>query len=211
MSLNIISSISELPLNIFIDCVVHGKFERLIKSEYQYLTEENKVQIQDVWVDLLSEYYKAHGNKEMNIQLDNQQKTSIYEMMVNVGTEILTIYEKGYNENIATAIMSLFPTLKLSEESYQRDLLMIRGQIGTFKAKIDQIQYEISHAAKKGNNNKAENVATVESFYETILAANEAWHTTYKVNDLTALEYALICKKLQHTIEQLNKTNTNGK
>ena len=69
---NLFYQCSETPLQVFIDCLCHKRFERLIKSG-----KPSQDEIMEAWNELFTEYCDLSGSNEMNEVLQVTKKIGV--------------------------------------------------------------------------------------------------------------------------------------
>lgn len=190
-----IRTLHELLLTDFIACCVYGQYEVLLIDKSDSIeNKEQKEELQNAWLQLLSQYHTLRNDTEAL-----QYATLIADMeriavrMQLTGLMAHRLQTIGYDATIADALKG--HTGHNEIEFSESNCIAAIAQIAV-KEKRYQIEYEgMKH--ELNNINESKTVTTEKDFYKTVMRYDRTYKTAHKVKDLTAYEYALMCEEME--------------
>lgn len=200
-----ITKLADISLKQFIRCSVYGELELLaIKGTV------TKGQLDKAWMNLLSQYYHATGNKQMARYV--KIKGKIQDLMVHIprvaaNVEALRMVRNPiarFPQHAADIIAELKTDghkFAYTVESLEADLRRIdtieKGKVMDLK----KLQAEEERLQPKANDEKP----TEDGFLNTLFDINKHEGTTYKAAELNVHEYCILVKRLERYIENLKQ------
>lgn len=200
-------NINQLPLNIFIDCLVDHAYEKLIVTSRVHVPRSVLV---DQWRILQGEYNDALGSIEHKAQFVLQKAIILLEIDINqlrVPLEMLRRFKDQFlcdhiNEVLDTDFEFDFDNI----DSYLRDVNKATARMGTLELRLsvkqEQMNAILGRNDKEGNP-KPEVKATQEHFTNMLIELSD--HGKYRI-DRTIMtdEFCLRIKRHNAAAERAN-------
>lgn len=149
-SSNLYRTCSECPLDVFIDCLVDEKYERLIKYG-----KSTRHELDIAWEGIIIEYSDLSGESSMK-RFVNLSKT-INAMRCRITAARLSAYTlimKG-DESSVTRLRKLGFDFKFNEESITSDLKILEGRLKSLELEYKQKLNEYDAILNEGRKQKA--------------------------------------------------------
>lgn len=198
-SSNLYRTCNECPLDVFIDCLVDEKYERLIKYG-----KEAKYRLYEAWEGILIEYSDLSKDSSMNRFL-NLSKT-IHAMQCKITAARLSAYTlimKG-DESSANRLKKLGFSLSFSNESMVDDLKVVEGRLKSLEIEYKIKLKEYETFLKEGKKQKANR----EYFDSMLIDISKFMGFRLISSQITVSEFINIRNKLIDEVKLLSKSPT---
>jgi hypothetical protein len=207
--LNIYQSCDELPLKVFIRCMVSGDYTGLVKSGPTD-TPEAWAAIEDAWLSIYSQYCALIGGIQIAAFIQRAKTVNALSSKINritalvdcarliVCDELITaLAAEGYKVNAARLASA-------DDEGYLQELDAVMARLRPEKMKLDSLIKELPKADDKQKS-------TEQDFTRTLLEVSKYEGYQVKAKDTTVSEYCEYVKRLRDYIESQIKLNGHGR
>lgn len=198
-----VSRIGKLALLDFITCCIDEDYTSLVLAG-----QPTKDELDSAWLQLLSQYYEARGDKKQAEQMDLILKMQLIKVRAAMMHLLISSIEQVYSEVLVKRLQAYgYETVTFSRETLKEDLQGVaNAELQNkleYEALAEQLQGLIGEdkPGKKGQKGKI--------FYDYVRAYNKHFKTTYSVQTMSTLEYAYLCKDLDEELENLADQNDN--
>jgi hypothetical protein len=199
--INIVQSIKDLPLKDFIYCSAENEYSRLGNAPVEVL--------ESAWRRLLSEYYrvKGDGNATLYVEIVGEME-SIKFRQVYIAFLSYNIRQL-HTQSVAENLKELFPQFDFSKENYLQQLKLIENIEKRTKYRLAELTNQFDDLEKsKGNTDAVASKDQIyEGFMQILLDINQIEKTTYTEENISTYKYAILCKRRDAYIENLQKQN----
>lgn len=140
---NLFYQCSDTPLQVFIDCLCHKRFERLIRSG-----KPTKDEILNAWNELFTEYCDLSGSNEMNEVLQLTKKIGVMQSKLNaIALSVVVLSHKdseiakgnlkslGFNYDFDQALVDDLQCVIATAKSYEIELISLQKRYEALTAK----------------------------------------------------------------------------
>lgn len=188
-SSNIVQSIRDLPLTKFIDCY--------IKKDFSVLGTGTPEELEEAWKRIISQYCEAKEDGGVKTQMDLELKMELLKNRAKWIACSFTALEIRYTESLAVVIRDVCLQMghdrPFTKYTYVEDMRYI-GNRERHK-ELDMMNYKNAYAEleKKAEKNKGQK-PTENGFYESLIAYNQHFKTSFTIPNLNTLEFALMMK-----------------
>ena len=192
------NNIARFPLLDFIDCCVNKQYNSIIITGV--LEDINSETIQEKWIILLSQYYKARGDESNNEK--NQMIFRMQELRLRASIITMLLNSVGmiYSPTLIGILKDFDPAFcefQFLEDSIDEDLQLIKNMELANDLEYTQLKEELEAQEPIAN---VKSVNPEEVFYDWVASYNEVFKTSHSVAKLTTMEYANNCKRLDKYI-----------
>lgn len=194
------SSFDDLPILIFIAC--------LVKQEYDKLTISGEIdedQLAELWLSHYSEYHKQSGNTAMDaILMQLWERDCLMAKVVSV-KKLLAVLSEKPDENIAACIRLYgfsIPPFDGDLDAYTAHINRIIGQLKGLEHQSRQVQKILD--TLKGNE------ITKDTFAKQLRMVSKHNGFMIKMADLTMDDYCGYIRDFREYCEQQKITEQNG-
>jgi len=197
--LRFVSHIKDLPLRLFVACF-GGDYSGLVLPPTE-IPEHEKHNAYAAWVRILSQYYTAVGDEKAKrvFQLQGgMERIRFRSQYVRFLCEAITV---TYNVDIADMLRKEYPRWGFTVETYEQDIIAALK----FERRNENIYEEYDTELKQLQGTQDGEAISELYFINVLISISSAQMGTYKFNDITVLEFALLYAALKQRIAQLNK------
>lgn len=190
--------LAELSLTDFIKCQCYEDYSP-VKGD------------KNAWMRLLSEYYIAkqdhYASRYLELIVTMERLRHRAEWVDFMASTLLTLY----NEKLAEVLREVFPRFKFTYESHKDDLQGVaNGEKGN-KILFDAAYKEFEEMERqKGSDGPATPQEKERAIFKSVIGINAAMQSSYNVDTLNALTYALLLHEVDRLIEKQNNKDNNG-
>lgn len=156
--LNLFYQCSETPLQIFIDCLCHKRFERLVKSG-----NPSQEHILNAWNELFTEYCDLSGSNEMNEVLQVTKKIGVIQSKLTAITLSVLVLSHNDSEIAKDNLKSLGFNYDF-DQALVDDLMRVIATAKSYEIELKSLQKRYEALTTKG----AKSTVT-EAYFKRIL------------------------------------------
>lgn len=188
---NLYFQCNETPLQIFIDCLCHKRFERLIKSG-----KPSQDEITEAWNELFSEYCDLSGSNEMNEVLQVTKKIGVIQSKLTAITlSVLVLSHKDSEESKKT-----LQTLGFNydfDKSLVDDLQRVISVTKSYEIELKSLQKRYEALTTKG----AKSTVTEAYFKRILVDLSKYMGFQLKATSTTVEEFLMIKNSYEREIK----------
>lgn len=155
---NIITSIKELMMDQYIDCVCHGNLRAL--SPDGAATDEA---LQQAWRQLRSDYMEASADAQAGHVLATGWDAESFVHLSAAVRELLRWFDMVYDERFAQALRELGYDYAFLPETYKEDMQHVLTELACEELRLKEATAALADAEKPNTK------PTEQSFYKTIV------------------------------------------
>ncbi len=195
---NMYQGIDDIPLYIFIDCLVDNNTTRLVKSG----AIPDALDLHERWLNILIDYNDAVGNNETKLMLQISKEISVLECKLKYIHAAITVLEFDYNEDLAIFLNLVCNTrYSFNDGNKIKDLKSCLNRSKQFKIQLDL--KKLRYAGILDKQDKGEKSTPTRAFFTGALIAISN-HAKFHITDMiTVREYCERLKQYNAYYEQL--------
>jgi hypothetical protein len=202
-SCSLYRSISDLPLSVFITCMVSDDLTALIISGTAQPQE-----LLTAWADIKQQYADAVGDHEHRLATSLYRDLAILTCNYQLVLLLVDLLSKVYKKELADELNELLGTLfafDISDpEKYQSELerCLKRSKAIEMDIELKERQYLSVSKSTKGESFKP----TKEYFHSILITLSD--HAKYAIQDnITVFEFCNRLKRYNHYVEEVQRLN----
>lgn len=184
----LITSIDQLSLASFIECIVDQKFDSLIISG-----DPPQPEILEAWANIYSEYLDLLGDSESHYIIDLQRQAELLNYKITVTEGIIKVLEFLHVQKLVDTLKQFrFDTKHLVQDhhGYRNNLSRITSRLASMKLKLQGMVNEVADYYK---DKTTENI-TREFFHRQLARLSKFQGYHLKIKKLMVTEYVAILK-----------------
>lgn len=190
VSYSIISTLRDLPLTTFIICSLN--------DDYSGLGNAPEDVIKKTWAKLYSDFHELRQDSHVNPFLKISGEMAALELRQKMITIACNSMLRNHTDKRRKDFAELGYPFEFSESSIEQDIQRVINREKPNVVRLKQLKEEYARLQK---NNTGHKKIKEESFYETVAAMNEAWKTSYSIQNMSTLEYCIYSKRLDKYID----------
>ncbi len=194
-------SIHDLPLRIFINCLVEDNLSLLIITG-----TPTPDQLEDAWEKISDEYTTALGDNEFKLclilQKEVAQLTTSFKLVHYAVGILQMVYYKELAEELNKLLGTAYHFDVKNPKAYKRELQLCLSKAKQYKMKLDikSKNLEVIESKQKGKSQKP-----TKAYFQSILISLSD-HAKYAIPDtITVYEYCERIRRLNQYVEQTKK------
>lgn len=203
--LSVITSLSELPLPVFIKCSAHEQYDGIVIEKKPEYSEVEQAQIKGAWHRLLSQYYEAKEDKYAAHYLKTVMELEAIKFRARWVDFICGCISELYTDGFAAILREEYQRFKFSKESYQQDLKGVYNIEKASKIKYDNLTAELTRIEKNRDTTTRTPEQKEYAFYDSIIGINSVLKSSYRADELNTLQYARLMREAERQVEQSKK------
>lgn len=172
---------SDLPLDIFIECIVEDKFNRLVRHG-----TPSQMQISNAWGIIITEYSELSDSQSYRQILSLSREVGILKAKKTSIEICLDLLMLRYSQRCVDILREL--GYRISYETYKKDILSIRTKSNTIDIQLKQKQIEYDDMFK--NLKKTER----KQFDDTLSVLSKFMGYRVDPRQITVSEYVAMLK-----------------
>lgn len=209
-SLILYPGISQLPLNIFIDCIVDSDYDKLIVYHNPKSGKVDRVKLIEHWRILNGEYNDALSNIEHRSHMSLQKSIVQLEIDVHILKTLLPILGRVKLPNFCNEVNEVLDTSFNFDyeniESYFIDLNKCSARMGSLELKLAVKREQLYAIIGKYNMGGEVKKATREHFTNMLIELSD--HAKFRIDStIMTEEFCLRIKRYNKACEALENKN----
>ncbi|HEY4112187.1 hypothetical protein [Puia sp.] len=201
LSRRLFRHINELPLYIFIDCLIDRRLSGLVISGV--FTEE---ELAAAWFILVDQYNAAMGDTDGRLYLSLYKTIVLKEIDIKMIHDIVGVLNIVYDADLAQKLNSLigasFKFNPLDVEGYKKMLQRCLNRSKGLQLDLDRRRLEFDTLKAK---NQGEKIEPTREYFQTVLI-NLSDYAKYPVDDkITTFEYCERIRRLTKYLETVKR------
>jgi hypothetical protein len=190
---------------VFLDCLLDGELQKLIRIDLPQEEYPDPEEIVDHWISLYSDYNTRTGSDAVPaLILQVWQRDCLASKIATVKNYIATLLLQ-YNETIVECLRQwgfIVPNYDGDNDVWETNMRRLEGQVKGLDFQLKKMD-DLLMAMKKGETTRAD-------FRKQLRAVSYWAKFMIKIEDLTVAEYCEHVKDYMEYAEQLNKDNDGG-
>lgn len=197
-------SISDLPLSIFIKCIVDDDLHSLIISGTVQPSE-----LIEAWSEIRQQYADAIGDHEHRFATSLYKEVSLLKNKYQSIILLIDMLSHAYKKELADELNDLlgtnfsFNTDDTEKYAHELQRCLTRSNSFLLDLELKERQYE----SISGNSSKSSKPPKKEYFYSILITLSD--HAKYAVQDtITVFEFCERLKRYNHYVEEVKRLNS---
>jgi hypothetical protein len=191
---NLYQDCNECPLDVFIDCLINHKLERLIKSG-----EASQKELSEAWEKLFIEYCDLSGDKNMKHLIHLSKNIGYLQCRILAAQLCVYVLSNRKSDACVEQLKLMGFNGNFNEASIADDLKSVIATVKSFEIDLQRKALEYEKIVNEGGKAKLES-----SYFDNMLVdLSKFMGFRLKKNELTVNEFMSIKSKYQKEMELL--------
>ncbi|MBS1988756.1 hypothetical protein JST56_07260 [Candidatus Dependentiae bacterium] len=191
------TSIEQLTLDRFIDCVCDNNMQRLVIDG-----DPSPADLAEAWIVIKSQHLENMNDAKSNFHIVNGVEFHRFQLKRLAVEALLYLLEKnGYDEELIDLLRDEEYDYPFTEETYQEDIIKVRGELGSESLDVE------SYLQQTGEESQT---PTKEVFYKSLMALQKhlglctGMPPRKAAAELTVYEFGMACKEYNKLAKATN-------
>jgi len=197
---NLYQGCNECPLDVFIDCLVNNKLERLIKSG-----EASQKELAEAWEKLFIEYCDLSGDKNIKHLIHLSKNIGYLQCRILAARLCVYVLSNRKSDVCIEQLKLMGFNGNFNEASIADDLKSVIATVKSFEIDLQRKALEYEKLVNEGGKSKLES-----GYFDNMLVdLSKFMGYRLKKNELTVNEFMVIKSKYQKEMELLSNNPRN--
>jgi len=187
---------NELPLYIFIEVLVNGSVEHLVKNDI-FLKIFSKKQLQNIWDEIFAEYQILMDDKNANISFELYRDIHVFHNKITIINALVFLLRQSYSPGAIELLRGEGFNFKFTKETYLDDCNKVISRAKSIVMQIIEKEYEYNEL-RKNNDNEIKETDYTDLLFEISKTAGHR----LSAREITVTEFVSAYNSYKRAIER---------
>jgi hypothetical protein len=190
MPLTLFTHIDQLPLRVFLSCLLEGRLKELIVNG-----APDEDQVQEQWAKLYAQYVELTGSEASQYVLFLQRDAALLRWRITALSGAVALLRIAHEEAVVQLLKELgqnVSDLAEGHPGYSRALSLIEAQLPALRIRLEAKEVELGESAEDIRDGEP---VTIENFHSWCVRLSRFMHQAIEVETVMTGRYARMVKE----------------